>query len=71
MIPRGFAHWFVVLSETATFCYKWDEFYHLEDEGGIIWNVPEIGIKWPIDFDILLSEKDKVRKPLKEIDIKF
>ena len=53
MIPKGFAHGFVVLSETATFCYKCDELYHPEDEGGIIWNDPEIGIKWPIDFDVI------------------
>ena len=71
MIPKGFAHGFVVLSETATFCYKCDELYHPEDEGGIIWNDPDIGIKWPIDFDVILSEKDKLRKTLKEINIKF
>lgn len=44
MIPRGFAHGFVVLSETATFCYKCDELYHPEDEGGIMWNDPEVEI---------------------------
>ena len=71
MIPRGFAHGFVVLSETATFCYKCDELYHPEDEGGIMWNDPEIGIEWPIDFDVLLSEKDKLHKPLKELKIEF
>lgn len=47
MILRGFAHGFVVLSETATFCYKCDELYHLEDEGGIMWNDSEVGIEWP------------------------
>ena len=44
MIPRGFAHGFVVLSETAIFAYKCDEFYHPEDESGIMWNDPEVGI---------------------------
>ena len=71
MIPRGFAHGFVVLSETATFCYKCDELYHPEDEGGIIWNDPEIGIKWPYKDEPLLSEKDKLHKSLKETNIKF
>lgn len=47
LIPRGFAHGFLVLSDTAEFCYKCDDFYHPNDEGGIAWNDPEIGIKWP------------------------
>ena len=59
MIPRGFAHGFVVLSETATFCYKVDEFYHPEDEGGLMYNDPDIGIDWPNVGEVLLSEKDK------------
>ena len=46
-IPRGFAHGFLVLSDTAEFCYKCDDFYHPNDEGGIAWNDPDIGIKWP------------------------
>ena len=71
MIPRGFAHGFVVLSETATFCYKCDELYHPEDEGGIMWNDPEIGIDWPFDGEVLLSEKDKLHKPLKESKVVF
>lgn len=47
LIPRGFAHGFLVLSETAEFCYKCDDFYHANDEGGLAWNDPDIGIVWP------------------------
>lgn len=47
LIPHGFAHGFLVLSDTAEFCYKCDDFYHPNDEGGIAWNDPEIGIEWP------------------------
>lgn len=47
LIPKGFAHGFLVLSETAEFCYKCDDFYHPNDEGGIAWNDPKIGICWP------------------------
>lgn len=61
LIPKGFAHGFYVLSETATFVYKVDEFYHPEDEGGFMWNDPEVGVKWPLDGEPLLSDKDKVQ----------
>ena len=47
LIPRGFAHGFLVLSETAEFCYKCDDFYHPNDEGGLAWNDPALGITWP------------------------
>lgn len=47
LIPKGFAHGFLVLSDVAEFCYKCDDFYHPNDEGGIAWNDPEIGILWP------------------------
>lgn len=47
LIPKGFAHGFLVLSEEAEFCYKCDDFYHPNDEGGMAWNDPEIGIQWP------------------------
>ena len=47
LIPRGFAHGFLVLSNVAEFCYKCDDFYHANDEGGIAWNDPDIGIEWP------------------------
>ncbi|MDR1105913.1 MAG: dTDP-4-dehydrorhamnose 3,5-epimerase, partial [Treponema sp.] len=59
-IPEGFAHGFLVLSEFAVFAYKCTDFYHPEDEGGILWNDPEIGITWPdLGMDYLLSVKDK------------
>jgi dTDP-4-dehydrorhamnose 3,5-epimerase len=59
-IPPGFAHGFLVLSETAVFAYKCTDFYCPEDEGGVIWNDPAIGIEWPaLGMDYLLSDKDK------------
>jgi len=59
-IPEGFAHGFLVLSETAVFAYKCTDFYYPQDEGGVIWNDPEIGIKWPdLGTEYMLSEKDK------------
>lgn len=71
MIPRGFAHGFVVLSESATFCYKCDELYHPEDEGGIMWNDPDIGIDWKFGGEVLLSEKDKRHPLLKDVKVEF
>ncbi len=47
LVPKGFAHGFLVLSDYAEFCYKCDDFYHPNDEGGLAWNDPEIGIEWP------------------------
>ncbi|SHH26836.1 dTDP-4-dehydrorhamnose 3,5-epimerase [Clostridium grantii] len=60
-IPEGFAHGFLVLSEEAEFCYKCTDFYQPGDEGGLLWNDPNIGIQWPLEGigEILLSEKDK------------
>lgn len=67
LIPKGFAHGFLVLSDYAEFCYKVDDFFHPNDEGGIAYNDPTIGVKWPISSDMVLnlSEKDKAWKPLK------
>lgn len=67
-IPKGFAHGFLVLSDEAEFCYKCTEFYHPEDENGIIWNDPDINIKWPLEGidNIIFSEKDKLWPTLKE-----
>jgi dTDP-4-dehydrorhamnose 3,5-epimerase len=59
-ISEGFAHGFLVLSESAVFSYKCTDFYYPEDEGGIIWDDPVIGIKWPdIGMEYLLSDKDR------------
>lgn len=71
MIPRGFAHGFLVLSDYAEFAYKCDEVYHPKDEGGIIWNDPDIAVKWPEAGTIILSEKDKKNPSLKEYGIAF
>jgi len=66
-IPRGFAHGFVVLSETALFQYKCDNYYAPESEGGIAWDDPEIHIDWQICVDdIILSEKDKHHPNLRD-----
>lgn len=68
MIPRGFAHGFIVLFDTAVFSYTCDDFYHPNDEGGIIYNDPDIGVKWPkLDCDLIFSEKDTKHPKLKEI----
>ena len=68
MIPRGFAHGFLVLSDTAVFSYKCDDFYHPNDEGGIMYNDPDIGVEWPkIDTEYILSEKDKKHPGFKKI----
>ncbi|MDR3343450.1 MAG: dTDP-4-dehydrorhamnose 3,5-epimerase [Treponema sp.] len=59
-VPPGFAHGFLVLSKRAVFAYKCTDFYHPEDEGGIVWNDPAIGIVWPnLGMEYMLSEKDK------------
>ena len=66
-IPRGFAHGFVVLSETATFFYKCDNFYNKESEGGIIFNDPSLQIDWQLsESELLISEKDNILTVLKE-----
>ncbi len=60
-IPRGFAHGFVVLSETADFFYKCDNFYNKASEGGIIYNDPQLNINWQIPSEqLVISEKDAI-----------
>lgn len=66
LIPKGFAHGFLVLSDYAEFCYKCDDFFHPDDEAGIPYNDLAIGVHWPIpeNMQIKLSEKDKNWQPL-------
>ena len=67
-IPRGFAHGFLVLSDTAEFCYKCTDFYHPNDESGLAYNDPDIGVQWPIpeDMELILSDKDQKWGSFKE-----
>ncbi len=62
-IPKNFAHGFLVLSDYAEFCYKVTDFYHPNDEGGLLWKDPAIGVKWPMpdgmtESDLIFSDKD-------------
>ena len=66
-IPEGFAHGFAVLSDTAEIIYKASNEYSKEHDRGVRWNDPEINIKWNIDFEPVLSEKDKIQPFLKDI----
>ena len=66
-IPEGFAHGFAVLSDTAELLYKASNEFSKEHDRGVLWNDPEIGIEWGIDFEPILSEKDKVQPRLREI----
>ena len=70
-IPEGFAHGFLVLSDEAVFNYKCTNLYFPEYDCGLLWNDPDVGIKWPLDRvdDIKLSDKDKRQKTLKELDV--
>lgn len=72
-IPKNFAHGFLVLSETAEFAYKCTDFYHPDDEGGLLWNDPDIGIDWPITngMELIISDKDKKWSGIKEYKIKL
>lgn len=70
-IPKNFAHGFLVLSDHAEFCYKVTDFYHPNDEGGLMWNDPDIGVEWPMPDgmsaeDLTLSDKDKVNASYKD-----
>ncbi len=67
-IPRGFAHGFIVLSDTAVFFYKCDNFYNKAAEGGLMYNDPQIGIDWRLpENELILSDKDLVNPLLKNI----
>ena len=68
LIPEGFAHGFLVLSDEAEFAYKCTDFYHPGDEGGLLWSDPEIGVDWPIEpgMELIISDKDKKWSGLKD-----
>lgn len=68
-VPKGFAHGFLVLSDTALFAYKCTDFYHPDDEGGLAFDDPDINIDWPLDgIEVQLSDKDRKNPTLKEIE---
>ena len=69
-VPPGYAHGFVVLSETADFIYKCTDYYHPQSEQGVMWDDPDIAIDWPINSmraEIALSDKDKINLRLNDI----
>ena len=68
-VPEGFAHGFVVLSETAEFLYKTTDYYAPAHERSILWNDPDIAIQWRSDFVPMLSNKDQVAKLLKDAEL--
>ena len=68
-IPEGFAHGFVVTSESAEFLYKTTDYWAPEHERSILWNDPAIGIQWPINAEPILSGKDKEGKLLKDAEV--
>ncbi|MXN77565.1 dTDP-4-dehydrorhamnose 3,5-epimerase [Burkholderia sp. 4701] len=67
-VPAGFAHGFVVLSESAQVFYKTTDFWHPEHERSIVWNDPDIGIEWPIDFEPVLAAKDAAGQRLADAE---
>jgi dTDP-4-dehydrorhamnose 3,5-epimerase len=72
LIPRGFAHGYSVLSDTAEVFYKCDNFYSKENEGGVFYNDPTLGIDWKIDLaDAIISDKDKMQPMLAECNSRF
>lgn len=69
-VPRGFAHGFIVLSDTAIFSYKCDNFYNKESEGGIIYNDKQLNIDWKLNEDkFIISEKDMLLRPLNQTQL--
>ena len=72
-VPPGFAHGYLVLSEEAVFSYLCTDFYHPEEEGGLMWNDPSIGVEWPMEKGVqpILSEKDKIYPSFEASKISF
>src|SRR5690606_26570090 len=72
LVPKGFAHGYAVLSDTAEVFYKCDDFYNKPAEGGVLYNDPAIGIDWRIDIDeAIVSDKDKAQPLLKDTNSCF
>lgn len=67
LIPKGFAHGFVALSDTLDFCYKTTNYYSPDHDRGLLWNDPDIGIEWPLDAPVL-SEKDRRHPRLRDLE---
>ena len=67
-VPKGFAHGFLVLSDYAEFCYKVTDFYHPNDEGGLMYNDPDIGVEWPFEpgTELIMSDRDQKWGGIKE-----
>jgi dTDP-4-dehydrorhamnose 3,5-epimerase len=68
-IPQGFAHGFVVTSDSAEFLYKTTDYWAPEHERTILWNDPAIGVKWPISGEPILSGKDQTGRPLRQAEL--
>lgn len=71
LVPKGFAHGFITLTDDVEVQYKVDELYSAEHDRGIIWNDPEIGVEWPLDIKPVLSGKDEQAPLLKDADHNF
>ncbi len=71
LIPRGFAHGYLVLSDWAEIAYKCDDVYHPEDEGGIRWDDPDIGVAWPEGIPLILNARDRAFPTLRESGMVF
>ena len=69
LVPRGFAHGYVTLTDDCELFYKVDGLYAPQTEGSLIWNDPDVGIEWPWDGEVILSDKDKVAPRLKDMPV--
>ena len=68
MIPKNFAHGFIVLSDYAEFCYKCTDFYHPNDEGGLLWSDPEIGVEWPMPEGMTEADLTDLHHAVKKLE---
>ena len=69
LVPEGFLHGFLVISDEAEVCFKVTEYWHPNDEIGVIWNDPQLNIKWPVQekMEIIISERDRTLPKLQEL----